>query len=211
MIVNGKKYENRQKLVFPQNSKTWKHPFQETWKKCFQYAFLEKQMSCRKLWNYISYTLLMFQIAILTLSLEAAFFTISSPWNGMTVRAADSSVSLYNWFLLSALCHIMPSHIKKWNCNITKAICHQTRMLPHFLIFFPNGHKCQCSAKTRGNILHWVETEVGQLWLKVINRRTELVQKCRHMRKFTFAGFKSRKWDYECSGNWTGTEIRWEI
>ena len=86
-------------------------------------------------------TLLMFQIAILTLSLEAAFFTISSPWNGMTVRAADSSVSLYNWFLLSALCHIMPSHIKKWKCyycNITKAICHPARILtPFYLICFP--------------------------------------------------------------------------
>ena len=40
----------------------------------------------------------------------------------------------------------------------------------------------------------------------LLNRRTELLQKCRHMRKFTYAGFKTRKWDYESPGNPTGTE-----
>ena len=40
----------------------------------------------------------------------------------------------------------------------------------------------------------------------LLNKRTELLQKCRHKRKFTYAGFKTRKWDYECPGNPTGTE-----
>ena len=47
----------------------------------------------------------------------------------------------------------------------------------------------------------------------LLNRRTELLQKCRHMRKFTYAGFKTRKWDYECPGNPAGTEeeIQWKL
>ena len=40
----------------------------------------------------------------------------------------------------------------------------------------------------------------------LLNKRTELLQKCRHKRKFTYAGFKTRKWDYKCPGNPTGTE-----
>ena len=28
----------------------------------------------------------------------------------------------------------------------------------------------------------------------LLNRRTELLQKCRQKRKFTYAGFKTRKW-----------------
>ena len=42
----------------------------------------------------------------------------------------------------------------------------------------------------------------------LLNKRTELLQKCRHKRKFTYAGFKTRKCDYECPGNPTGTENR---
>ena len=47
----------------------------------------------------------------------------------------------------------------------------------------------------------------------LLNRRTELLQKCRHKRKFTYAGFKTRKWDYECPGNPTRTEedIQWKL
>ena len=42
----------------------------------------------------------------------------------------------------------------------------------------------------------------------LLNRRTELLQKCRHKRKFTYAGMTSRqkKWNYEYPGNPTGTE-----
>ena len=40
----------------------------------------------------------------------------------------------------------------------------------------------------------------------LLNKRTELLQKCRHRRKFTYAGFKTRKWNYENHGNPTGTD-----
>ena len=40
----------------------------------------------------------------------------------------------------------------------------------------------------------------------LLNKRTELLQKCRHRRKFTYAGFKTRKWNYENPGNPTGTD-----
>ena len=40
----------------------------------------------------------------------------------------------------------------------------------------------------------------------LLNKRTELLQKCRHRRKFTYEGFKKRKWNYEHPGNPTGTD-----
>ena len=35
----------------------------------------------------------------------------------------------------------------------------------------------------------------------LLNKRTELLQKCRHRKKFTYAGFKNRMWKYEYLGN----------
>ena len=42
----------------------------------------------------------------------------------------------------------------------------------------------------------------------LLNRRTELLQKCRHKRKFTYRGMTSsqKKWNYEYPGNPTDAE-----
>ena len=51
-----------------------------------------------------------------------------------------------------------------------------------------------------------VEVRIYLNTVILLNKRTELLQKCRHRRKFTYAGFKTRKWNYENPGNPTGTD-----
>ena len=111
MIANGKKYENSQKKrVSSQNSKidVQNTLFRKRGKSVFSMLFGKKIVLTKTIYLYFLHIADVPDCHINPLFGSSFFLPSHHP-----VRAADSGVSLYNWFLLSALCHVMPSHIKK--------------------------------------------------------------------------------------------------
>ena len=80
-------------------------------------------------------------------------------------------------------------------------------MPPHYQAGMTRGWDCDLCLTEKVKILlgHDGPEKIPKSVI-LLNKRTELLQKCRHRRKFTYAGFKTRKWNYENPGNPISTD-----